>query len=598
MARKTTLRLGIAVTAALALVTTVANTAEAATYTVTAGNPGSWSHADDTPAGLFTDSNGQFYYQESHSLYGANDSRKWSFYTGSNFDTASLASISNSGTNADTTTLCNNSPTGVEATYTSGSGYSQRNYCDLMGVWVDPDSGAWYGLIHNEFTPRPFGDGLHYDSIDYATSQDQGNSWTIQSHVITSPFSTVRNDTAQFPNQTYYYGDGDPRLFVDNASGYFYVFYGSRVLDKSGGGNMWLEHVARAPISQKMAPSSWTKWYNGAWQAPGVGGQESNIVPTSQSSTGYTSVNYDPTQSGTVAQQQSTGTLPGGDSPLALMNIAWDSYLNMYIGTPQNQPPGQHPPLHIYATDDLSTQKWTDIGSIPANKLSASSWYRWFVDSATLTTSNTVGKTFRTYCSFFCTASSSATYVPTTIVRASRFMDSPLAAPVDSTTSYQITAANGRQLAQGSAGNFAAASSSQSQQWKLIPTGDGFYTVTNKATGQALGVAGSGAAGRAWGTAVTAAPVLGTEVRQQWSLRPVVTDSGTSGSSRATGTYRLINRYNGLALSVTGQSLVTTPQRNWDNTSSASGGDRTPSAAQVLTFTRVATQLSASNRAQ
>ncbi|TCO62099.1 RICIN domain-containing protein [Actinocrispum wychmicini] len=584
MARTTTRRLGVALAAVLALATTTANTAEAATYTVTAGTPGSWSNPDDTPAGLFIDTNGKFYYQQSHSLYGANDSRRWSFYSGSRFDTATLASISNTGANANTTTLCNNSPTGVQATYApAGSGYSQRNFCDLMGVWVDPDTGTWYGLIHNEFTPQPFGDGLHYDSIDYATSQNHGSSWTIQNHVITSPFRTVRNDTAQFPNQTYYYGDGDPRLFVDNASGYFYVFYGSRVLDKSGGGNMWLEHVARAPISQKMTPSSWQKWYNGAWQTAGVGGQESNIVPTSQSSTGYTSVNYNPTKPGTVAQQRSAGTLPSGDSPLALMNVAWDSYLGVYIGTPQNQPPGQHLPLHIYATSNLATQKWTDIGSVPANKLSASSWYRWFVDSATLTTSNTVGRTFRTYCSFFCTASSNATYVPVTIDQASQ-----LAAKADGTASYQITAANGRQLAQGSDG----ASTSQSQQWNLTPTGDGFYTVTNKAAGQALGVASSGDAGRAWGAAVTPAPAHSTDVRQQWSLQPVVTDSGP------TGTYRLVSRYNGLALSVTGQSLVTTPQRNWDNTSSAASGDRTPSAAQVLTFTRTATQLSASNQVQ
>lgn len=123
-------------------------------------------------------------------------------------------------------------------------------------MWVDPDTGDWYGLVHNEFTPQPFGDGLHFDAIDYAVSTDRGRTWTIQDHVITSPFSTVRGDTAAFPNQTYDYGDGDQRLFVDTASGYFYVYYGSRIVDKKGGWKAFYEHVARAPIAQRMAPGS------------------------------------------------------------------------------------------------------------------------------------------------------------------------------------------------------------------------------------------------------------------------------------------------------------------------------------------------------
>ncbi|MCE0448249.1 hypothetical protein LT493_44660 [Streptomyces tricolor] len=44
-----------------------------------------------------------------------------------------------------------------------------------------------------------------------------------------------RGDTAAFPHETYSYGDGDQRLFADPASGYFYVYYGSRIVDKRGG---------------------------------------------------------------------------------------------------------------------------------------------------------------------------------------------------------------------------------------------------------------------------------------------------------------------------------------------------------------------------
>ncbi len=250
-----------------------AATAPAAKYTLSAGTAVSYARPDDTPASVFTDKNGQFYYSQAHSLYGATDSRNWSFYTGANFGSTSLAPISNavnpansSDSNADTTWRCNNSPTGLSATSApAGSSYSQRNYCDISGIWVDPDTGYWYGLVHNEFTPQPFGDGLHYDAIDYAVSQNQGSTWSIQGHAITSPFSTARNDTTAFPNSTYYYGDGDQRLFVDNASGYFYVFYASRALNKF----WWRGRSGSSTWPVRPSPRRWPrppgpKWYDGA----------------------------------------------------------------------------------------------------------------------------------------------------------------------------------------------------------------------------------------------------------------------------------------------------------------------------------------------
>ncbi|MFD0569440.1 hypothetical protein ACFQ0T_09375 [Kitasatospora gansuensis] len=259
-----------------------------------------YTHPTDTPAVPYIDKDGTFYFQQSAALYGKTDPRYWDFFTGTDFDTATRSTaISNAvnpansnDRNNDTTWRCNNSPTGLQATFApSGSGYAQKNYCDLSGLWVDPDTGDWYGLVHNEFTPQPFGDGLHFDAIDYAVSTDQGKTWTIKDHVITSPYSTARGDTAAFPNQTYDYGDGDQRLLVDTASGYFYVFYGSRVVDKNGSWKAFHAHVARAPIASKMAPGSWQKWYDGSWSEAGTGGRESNMVPVGASNTtGYTPV--------------------------------------------------------------------------------------------------------------------------------------------------------------------------------------------------------------------------------------------------------------------------------------------------------------------
>ena len=572
--------------------------APAAAYTLSAGSPVQFSNVDDTPSSPFIAANGQFYYQSSHSLYGATDGRAWDFFTGSDFDTATADSTLDNAVNpsnasdgnANTTWRCDNSPTGLSATDApAGSSYAEANYCDLTGIWVDPDTGDWYGLVHNEFTPQPFGDGLHFDSIDYAVSADQGQTWTIEGHAVTSPFSTAREDTTAFPNSSYYYGDGDPRLFVDYASGYFYVFYASRALDKSGGTAVWLQHVARAPIADKMATGSWEKWYDGSWSQAGVGGEESDIIPSDGVGQGYVSpsADYSPSTAGTVESQVAAGTMPD-NSQLAVMNVAYDAYLGEYIGTPQNtvaQDAGTLTPLHFYATKDLATEQWTDMGLVSSEDNAA--WYRWFLDSANATSSSLLGRTFRSYCAYYC-STYSGEYVNVTIAPTSS-AQLP-AEPVASGVSYQIAAGNGEFVEQnGSSLTTASGSvSAAAQQWHFTPTGDGFFTVTNASTGQALGVDSTSDAGRAWDAPVTPS-TLGSSptVGQEWEIQQMVSSPAGSGSSTPTGTYRLVNRYSGLALSLTSgtSSVATAPQRAWNNTGSS--GDTRPTAAQTLTFTGV-----------
>ena len=561
----------------------------AAAYTIGIGSTGSFANPDDTPASTFIDKNGTFYYQSSHSLYGATDSRSWEFYTGSNLTTATAAAVNSSGTNPDTTALCDNSPTGVTATAApSGSGYSQRNYCDLLGVWVDPDTGTWYGLVHNEFTPQPFGDGLHYDAIDYAQSTDQGRSWTIEGHAITSPYSTARGDTGAFPNQTYDYGDGDQRLYVDYASGYFYVYYGSRIIPKGGvaGSEDGLAHVARAPISGKMATGTWQKFYNGSWTQPGVGGKESNLEPvTSAAPSGYTAPaqDYNPANTGDVDQQIAAGVLPS-KSPLFVMNITYDAYLGLYIGEPEAVDQSSPKPQQFYATDNLATQKWYLIGD--SGSYTSDSWYRWFLDDKNLTSSTVVGESFRSYCSIAC-ASSDGEYAEVTISSSA-----PAAAPFDPAKTYRIASGDGQVLAQASGGSGTLSQSPSTgdtlQDWSFQANGDGSYRIADASTGQLLGVASSAASSRAWGTAptVTAAGSGGPAIGQQWWIIPG-TDPSTGA---ATGTYRLVNRYSGLVLGLTsgsGAVAETTPARYWTNsTGNAVGGSRTANQ-QTLTITAV-----------
>lgn len=537
-------------------------------FAVSVGSTGTYPYPTDTPAAPFIAADGTFHFQQSAAEYGADGPREWEFYAGKNFDHATKdvpLSEAVNPTNArdrndDTTWRCNNSPTGREATYAPvGSRYVEKNFCDLVGVWVDPDTGDWYGLVHNEFTPQPFGDGLHYDSIDYAVSRDQGYTWKIKDHVLTSPYSTKRGDTRAFPQQTYYYGDGDPRLLVDIASGYFYVYYGSRVVDKNGSWKLFYEHVARAPISAKMAPSSWRKFYAGAWSQPGVGGKESNLIPVNAANPrGYTppAKEYKPTTPGTAEQQAAAGTAPS-TSPLFVMDITYDAYLGIYIGEPQAVDQSGNAPQQLYWTDNLVKQKWRLLGD--TGSYHDASWYRWLVDSANRTSGTIVGKTFRRYCSIACN-SSDGEYVNLTIT------GSTPKAPVNPRRTYRIATGQGRVLSQvpGSSAtvSWPATGRTDLSYWQFSSNRDGSYTIVNASSGKLLGVNSRKDAGRAWGASptVTALRANGLTVGQQWFV--VANTSPITG--HADGTYHLVNRYSGLALrlpSTFGAHAETTPVR-------------------------------------
>ncbi|MEY9894390.1 hypothetical protein ABIA31_008076 [Catenulispora sp. MAP5-51] len=571
------------------------------TYTVTVGAAGPNNYSTDSPASPFIDKDGTFHTQESASLYGATDPRVWLFDTGTNFDDGALDSGLDNAVNPNnsqdennnTTWRCNNSPTGLSATPAPPtSTYTQPNYCDLIGTWVDPDTGDWIGLVHNEFTPSPFMDAVHYDSIDYAKSTDQGHTWTITGHAITSPFSTQRGDTVAFPNQTYYFGDGDPRLFVDTASGYFYVYYSAAVLDKFGGGGTWnrLEFVARAPLSGKMAAGSWSKWYNGAWSQPGIGGKESDLVPVDASNpNGYTptTMDYNPANTGPFEDQVTSGKLPG-QSPLLYMNVTYDAYLGLYIAgaNPENTSAAPAHAEPLFATDNLATQKWYQI-SDTGSTLYQDYWYHWFVDSVNRSSGTIVGKTFRSYCDFGC-PSGGAEYRNVTIDSTT-----PAAPPVDPSKTYQIGSGSGRILAQvsGSSATTSIASPTGStlEAWAFTSDGDGSYTIANAATGQLLGVDSTATANRAWGTRPTATTqgTGGPTVGQQWFFV-----KNTDASSAPLGSYRLVNRYSGLALGMSSDSTrlaETTPPRYWTDTLGGSVGGTRSDAEQTLSFMAVGT---------
>jgi hypothetical protein len=464
--------------------------------------------------------------------------------------------------NHNTTWRCNNkSPTGHESTYPpvrDPNRYNQANYCDLMGLWVDPDTGDWHGLIHNEFSPAPYGDRLHFDAIDLAISKNQGATWDIKEHILTSPYPTVRGDESVFTEDTYYWGAGDQRLHVDLASGYFYIWYGSRVVDKNGTWVLFYTHAARAPIAEKMRAGSWNKWYDGKWEEVGLGGRESSLVPTSWEVSGHVPADkeYKPSTPGKAAEQAAAGTAPK-TTPLFWMDVSYNAYLGLYIGQPNNLDRSGKSPQEFYATEDLTTQKWMLIGD--SGHYRTASEYRWLIDGGSRTSQSILGKHFRSYCSYGCSGGKTGEYVNLAIEASSP------AAPIDASRAYTIQ--NGKHLFLTTADGAPNSSKAYAGSWRFTPTGDGAYTIADS-YGALLSV-GNKPKHREWGTQPHLAPAHASGSKhhdataQQWWIIP----ARSAATNKLTGAVRIVNRYSGLALAVSDvedRLVETTPGRFWD----------------------------------
>ena len=152
-----------------------------------------------------------------------------------------------------------------------------RNTSAIWGAGL-PDCGSIlppvisHSLVHHEFNKLKTPGFAESRRLGIAKSTDQGRHWTYLGDCLSSP-----NDDMKGPE--YWKGDvldagcGDPHLFVDTKSGYFYLYYVNKYFLKSRSSNEHKMKVARCKISHMMAPGKWTKFYNGAWTEPGMGGK-------------------------------------------------------------------------------------------------------------------------------------------------------------------------------------------------------------------------------------------------------------------------------------------------------------------------------------
>jgi hypothetical protein len=540
--------------------------------------------ASDTPNFLFIDSDGNFFLQNADSQYDTVPANHvWDFYAGADSQDPSLT-LSKDNSQFDTQTMCEKGNPAYTVLYrvagvTPGPrGYADGNFCDAIGVWVDPDTGNWYAIVHNELYPNI----PRVDVISYAISKDHGKTWTLQAPIATSPYGLGNKKDFYYD-----YGEGDPRFVVDTSAGYFYLFYNSRIMTPSGSGfssHEW-EHVSRAPISKKMAPESWEKYYNGGWSrilgidwtCDAAGSTPCGTGQIASSLGSNIGPDGDPTINQTFIQPISKQTAK--DFPtytnglLHTASVSWDVYLGKYVAFAEDlnwsAKSGDYDDLtdtmKFYVSDDLSKQKWTYAGSVPYRN---SSWYRWFVDPGNLTSSKTIGSSFLAYCSVNCSdPKNDSEYIKVSVA-----LNAGTASPIYYSDAGGVNSATNTYSISHPNGSLPAHSGGNSWTFVPVPQDDGFFNI--KQGKMYLGVS-DGNAGRAWGASVSlSGPIPSTSgapemSRQQWYFEQI---KAVGGEPTSTVQYRLINRYSGLALSFSGSTFttasltnaVTAPIRDWN----------------------------------
>jgi hypothetical protein len=149
----------------------------------------------------------------------------------------------------------------------------------IESVYREPD-GTLYGWYHNEpmkLIPEEVQKGrpnrLTAPGIGAAVSRDDGLTWDDLGILIEGGPGTLN-----YATQNYYFagGNGDFSVILDRQGDYFYFLMGTyyREVSQQGIAMARLRFADRAdPVGKAV------RWFDGAWQEPGLGGRSTPNLP-------------------------------------------------------------------------------------------------------------------------------------------------------------------------------------------------------------------------------------------------------------------------------------------------------------------------------
>lgn len=148
----------------------------------------------------------------------------------------------------------------------------------LGGMWYDPTDKKLYAPLHCE--TRGYYTSI-LRQIHLASSTDLGLTWNYEGPIITKDDPKLPQPNGRETSGLFWDGgEGDFILYVDDREGYIYLYTNTYTFPKDDPKAPYFSrhHVARCKISDKMAPGTWKKFYNGSFSEPALGGKASDVV--------------------------------------------------------------------------------------------------------------------------------------------------------------------------------------------------------------------------------------------------------------------------------------------------------------------------------
>jgi hypothetical protein len=251
----------------------------------------------------------------------------------------------------------------------------ESQYASVNATWRDPATGTIHGWYHAEVPVPGCSPGVHYASIGYATSIDDGHSFVKQGMVVTSADPVV-------PNQCFGQGVGLPHVIASGT--YLYMFYDTLTPPDFVGGGITIARATQAN------PAQWFKYYNGSFSEPGLGGLRTILIAMGsggQQSWGasviwsstlgkFIMVHTDYNHEGTIYLRTSTNLLTWSESkalfgPSSLYRYRYPTLVGATddrMGSTAWLYFGRHPADGYVGVDTLLARRSVTLGAIKGQK--------------------------------------------------------------------------------------------------------------------------------------------------------------------------------------------------------------------------------------